>query len=61
LEAVCANGNSTYLEQIWAIDIQNVYNQAVGLPLRTDDRNSTTQQNYDVSKFLNLNPVNKRK
>jgi RHS repeat-associated protein len=52
------NGNSTYLDQIWAIDIQNVYNKSVGLPLRTTDKNIKTGQMFDLSKYLNLNPVN---
>jgi RHS repeat-associated protein len=52
------NGNSTYLDQIWAIDIQNVYNKMTGQPLRTIERNNNTKKEFDISKFLNLNPVN---
>jgi RHS repeat-associated protein len=46
----------TYLDQINAIDIQNVYNKEVGLPLRTTDGEN---RDIDVSKYLDLNPVNK--
>jgi RHS repeat-associated protein len=45
----------TYLDQINAINIENVYRNAVELPLRTNDGKNGE---IDVSKYLNLNPVN---
>jgi RHS repeat-associated protein len=45
----------TYLDQINAINIQNVYNKKSGLPLRTTDGE---KRDIDISKYLNLNPIN---
>ena len=49
---------NTYLDQIWAIDIQNVYNKTVGLPLRTT---TDIEGKNDVSKYLKLNLTNELK
>ena len=46
----------TYLDQIKAIDIQNVYNKLTGQPLRTTDKVNGIIT--DILKYLNPNPTN---